>query len=612
MKRTGRVGAERGLLALLALSPGILITRALVAMLRESPSALEDSSNILLRSYQVLSAQTPLVGQPSFASVGHEARTYSLGPIAYWLLAVPARFGSYGWVLFTTALVSMLCLSVSVLLAYRRCGLSFTCFFYVPGLLLTIRSQNARTFVEVFNPAMVLGPLVLLVLLTWSVAVKDRVLLPVVVVVASYVAQTHLMFVAPAVALGVVAFAFGYGSWVWESAVLRFRPSEPGGRPNPKDAAAAVAITGESDAALDDGRATRRIDRRGRWFAISVVAVLICWSFPLYEQLRYSPGNLVAVVRLSSTGKPTYGWGVAMQYIDRAASLLPAWTKASPTVPEALLPRGRVRAWPSVMLAIAAIIVVVSAVATSWRRRCAATGATASLAVALVVSSAWSVSVFPQDKWFVTRYTFRWLAVSGFLVTAMMLATIWELVRGANPRSRLAAWRSIGRAFPQYGRGSNPILGVGRSTAALGCVLGGLVIPLERPHSFSYPDVSQRAQFPAMRVAERAALSLTTPGRRYLVGVDDRSTLIFTHPVLRVLVVGGRLMTISPDSMSPLVDDYPPGGRRCDGLLIVSNDPGRFRGSTDEVFRAPMDGNGDLRSRVYIGLLPDQSPDGSC
>ena len=44
--------------------------------------------------YDVLSSHTPLVGQYSDASSVTHHTLHSLGPMLYWLLALPARFGS--------------------------------------------------------------------------------------------------------------------------------------------------------------------------------------------------------------------------------------------------------------------------------------------------------------------------------------------------------------------------------------------------------------------------------------------------------------------------------------------------------------------------------------
>ena len=71
------------------------------------------------------------------------------------------------------------------------------------AIALMCTSLAAETFHDVWNPAASLFPFLLLILLCWSLAGGRHRLLPVTVLVASFVVQAHLAFLAPV--LGMLA-----------------------------------------------------------------------------------------------------------------------------------------------------------------------------------------------------------------------------------------------------------------------------------------------------------------------------------------------------------------------------------------------------------------------
>jgi hypothetical protein len=79
-----------------------------------------DQAIIATRAYDVLSAHSPLVGQYTLAGqvTGHV--THGLGPMLYWLLALPARFGSPASLTVTMGAVNALAIVGAVALARRR------------------------------------------------------------------------------------------------------------------------------------------------------------------------------------------------------------------------------------------------------------------------------------------------------------------------------------------------------------------------------------------------------------------------------------------------------------------------------------------------------------
>src|SRR4051794_18382500 len=93
MTRARRVFASKGPLfaaGTLAALPVILSTIHALAI---GWTPVGDDAVIATRSYDVFTGHSPLVGQYSAASGVLGEASHSPGPLLYWLLAIPARFG---------------------------------------------------------------------------------------------------------------------------------------------------------------------------------------------------------------------------------------------------------------------------------------------------------------------------------------------------------------------------------------------------------------------------------------------------------------------------------------------------------------------------------------
>ncbi|MGH9079960.1 MAG: hypothetical protein ACRDYE_07805, partial [Acidimicrobiales bacterium] len=73
-----------------------------------------DDAMISIGSYQVFSAKFPLVGVWSQASQGMQHAFFGLGPLLFWLLAVPVRLDPAQGALWGAALICGTALSVAV------------------------------------------------------------------------------------------------------------------------------------------------------------------------------------------------------------------------------------------------------------------------------------------------------------------------------------------------------------------------------------------------------------------------------------------------------------------------------------------------------------------
>src|SRR5690242_9214320 len=206
-----------------------------------------DRAEIVTRSYDVFSSHSPLLGQYSASSGVLGQGAYSLGPLLYWVLAVPARIGAVAPAL-VMALVNVACVMGAVALARRRGGDGLMVATAAAILLMTASLVNS-TWSDVWNPSAALMPLLLLVFVAWSVGCGELRLLPLGVLLASFVVQCHLTYLAPAVGLMVVAVA-------------------------------GVAV------------AHRRapIAHARRWIAAALVVALVCWAAPIGQQITHHPG----------------------------------------------------------------------------------------------------------------------------------------------------------------------------------------------------------------------------------------------------------------------------------------------------------------------------------
>jgi hypothetical protein len=253
---------ERRLVLCVGLAAALPIAVAIVYALIQRWAPLGDDAYVAARAFDVFTDRFPLLGQRSAGASGatFDQAKFSPGPMLFWLLAVPARLPEPALMSVTVGLVNVACVVGVVALARRRGGLPlmFAAAIAVP---LMLASLPAETYSDVWNPSAPLMSIMLLVFLAWSVACGEYRLLPLTVLVASFAAQTHLSFVAPALGLTVVGMACGLVS----------------GRPPL------------------------------RWAIAAIVVGVVCWTPPLIEQATHSPGNLVLLERSAFEEHSTLG-----------------------------------------------------------------------------------------------------------------------------------------------------------------------------------------------------------------------------------------------------------------------------------------------------------------
>jgi hypothetical protein len=264
-------------------------------------TATVDDGVIAVRSFDVLSAHPPLLGMASLTSGFTSEPTYNLGPMEFWLLALPARIGPTALII-TMSMINTASILGSVALAERRGG-RLLMFGVAAGIAVMSRSLPAEALYDILNPFAALFPFTLLLFLAWSVACGDHLLLPLVVVVASYVLHCHLTYLLPVI--GIVGLALA------GLAASRRQPSE---RSRPAERLRTTSRIG-------NGR------RPPGWVAATVLIGLVCWSAPIADQAVHRPGNFVLVARAATADRTTLGTSAGWHAIARMVGFPPWWLR---------------------------------------------------------------------------------------------------------------------------------------------------------------------------------------------------------------------------------------------------------------------------------------------
>jgi hypothetical protein len=285
-----------------------------------------DDAVIAARSYDVFTAHPPLLGQYSAASAVLGDASYSLGPMLYWLLAVPARFGGAPAMAITIGFVNAAAAVGAVAIARRRGGQALM-IVAAATFAATSGSLVGHTYSSIWNPAAGLLPFTLLIFLTWSIGSGEHRLLPLAALVASFAVQCHLTYLLPA--LGLLAVAAG------GLIASRRRPSR-------------------------------------RTLVATAGVLLVCWSAPLLDEAVHRPGNVEILARTAVSGTPTVGAETGARAVVRTVGVVPWWLRTAGSGAERLADVARA---PSALAAVSAVLALAGLVALlviAIRRRRAA------------------------------------------------------------------------------------------------------------------------------------------------------------------------------------------------------------------------------------------------
>ncbi|HEX9480993.1 MAG TPA: hypothetical protein VF927_02720, partial [Solirubrobacteraceae bacterium] len=338
-----------------------------------------DQANIATRSYDVLTSHTPLVGQHSDATELIHHAVYGLGPMLYWLLAIPARLPYTGALILTIGLVNCAAVVGVTVLARRRGGLVLM-YMAALGIVLVSRSLAPEVLHDIWNPSAALFPFTFLIFLCWSVACGEHRLLILAVLTASFVVQCQFAFLAPSLGLLVIAIAGLLAG--------RLLPRARSGR-----------------------RAPDRAPGFRRWALAAALVAVICWAPPAIDQIRARPGNLTAVAQTVNANRSTFGPRVGWHAVVLTVGL-PPWWLTNPASP--WQKKVEVREAPSVLAEVSAVLALVGILAVGsfgLVRRRAELWSGALIALCLCASVAAIAAATPTGRLFAGTLGYTmWLA----------------------------------------------------------------------------------------------------------------------------------------------------------------------------------------------------------
>jgi len=453
-----------------------------------------DDGIIATRGLDVLTSHTPLVGQYSEAGLVIRGQVmHSPGPMLYWLLALPAHFGSVASLAVTMGAINTLAIVGCVALAGRRGGLVLM-FAAALAIALMCQSLPTEAMHDIWNPAAGLFPFLLLIFLCWSLACGEYRLLPAVALDASYVIQTHLMYAAPTALL--LAVGLG-GLLVRPLGRLRIRrPRRTAAAPAALSAPAAIAAS--ASAAAPTASQQRR-PRVWPWALLALVLTAACWTPPAIDQIENNPGNLTMIVRTAEHHGATLGASVGWHAIVRSIGVRPWWLY----VPASEWQRKYdVLAIPShtavnTALAILGALVLVGVVG-ALRRRWDLTAA-ALIALGLCAAIGLEAASNPSTRLLAETlgYTMWWGSELGMWVWLVLAWALWLALAGlTRPALRLLAHDQRARvALLSAPLRLACVAGVSLAAVAGIAAVGNAVAASARPdsHEYEYRSVAKMA-----------------------------------------------------------------------------------------------------------------------
>lgn len=358
---------------------------------------VRDDSMISIGAYRVFTADSPLVGVWSLASQGMQHAFFDVGPLLFWVLAVPVRLDPGQGALWGATLVCGIALSVAIEAGWSVQGWP-AC--VAVALVAAVVGWQTQLYADVlWNPHIGLVFFTAAIVLAWVVASGRFGWWPPAIVFASLAAQCHFLYVLPAgvvtVAAPLAALALGY------------RPS---------------------------GR---------RWLVVSVGVGFLCWAAPLAQQVFVRPGNLTLILD-SGRGHPRIGLSFGLHALATAADPRPIWLTPFPYfaafanhIPQYVSGHGT--AW-----AVAALVLTAAVGVLAWRTGRRSLAALAVVSFVVSVSTVVSFATLPADNLSVLSYLINVLWMVGTLQWIVLAWALVELVaavlRRPRPDGATATW----------------------------------------------------------------------------------------------------------------------------------------------------------------------------
>lgn len=541
--------ADRLALAALAGCAALPAVVAAVRAVRWGWVPVSDQGTIAIRAADVLTARSPRLGQLSGLSAEAGAPVRSIGPMGYWPFAVTARVGPLWGSAVVAAVLAGSAMAATVRLAARRGGLGLAIPVAI-GLVCSARAVNPANLASTWNPAVGVWPVVLLVLLAWSVGVGEVGLLPVAVVVASFCAQSHTVLVLPSL----VALAVAVGWGVVPPLVRRIREGSGG------------AAGGWSDPTV-------------RAVVLAAGAAAVCWALPLLEQLTSARGNLSRLAGVD--GSDASGPAMVRRVLGHGLGAPPAFLRPDRLPGDHALER-LMRPPPAGATIGAAVVVVGLAVATvalARRRDGAALGP--GLVMATVAAAATTVWLTPASQFLVLTYTTWWIVPLGALAWAVLA---WRL------GTALGAGRVAARLGP-------PARRAGVAAVCLALAVVALLTP-------GRPEPEEPIYDAARRVGD-AVVEGTGSGRVLVVAGGEDPIELVASTTYRLRRAGARPVVAGSDGIGAGAR-YAPKGRRCESIVTLGRPAHEVPPASVVVTEVELPSRSGSTDVVWVAIGPDQ------
>jgi hypothetical protein len=367
-----------------------------------------DAAIISIRSWAVLTARSPLLGEFTTVTGCTRHVAFDPGPLLFWMLALPVRMDPAHGVLWGAAVWCAVAMAVCVEAAWavRRAtgALAVATFAVVLAATQTDVLVNSD-----WNPHFGLVWFAATCTAAWAVGTGRLRWWPVLVLTASIAAQSHLTYALPAALLAVLA-------------------PLPGVR--------------------------RRLEgvRRWRWLGMGLGAGAACWAVPIVQQLTGRPGNVSVLLRCVG-GHHVMGVRFGLETLASAVVPPPLWFHGPPGNGHALL-QGLTAYSAGVGVAVLVALVAIAAVAWIAQRKDLAVLAGVTLLAA--ASTAWEIALQPTSTAMALLYVGVVLWPVGMLVWGVAALAVIEVVArwGVLPGRWGPFGRASSRARPKHGRRS--------------------------------------------------------------------------------------------------------------------------------------------------------------
>jgi hypothetical protein len=348
--------------------------------------SVRDDAMISIGSYRVFSAQSPVVGVWSLASAGMRHAFFDLGPLPFWLLAVPIHLDPGQGALWGAALVSGGVLSIALEAAWSVRGWPAA---LAVALVVADIGWQTQLFTDlVWNPHFGLVFMIGAGATAWAVASGRFGWWPLVVLFSSVAAESHLIYAIPAVALAVIAPLAGLAY---------------GHRP-----------------------------RRWRWIVMGLAVGVACWAAPLAQELFGHPGN-VSLILNSGAGHSRVGFGFGLHGLATAAAPRPIWLTQYPYLVAYNGMPHYLSAHPIAWAVLSLCLLIAIAVA-AWMAKRPSLSALALIGTVVATATVATFATLPRDNLIVLGYLGNYLWVVGTLVWIIVAWAVGAVAAGGLRR----------------------------------------------------------------------------------------------------------------------------------------------------------------------------------